>query len=458
MKNLLKRRFILPVVFLLAIALVMLKMTTVSVLDHTGSEFPLKSVEYITAKNIPFRTRATAYGNVEPSVLLKAKTEVSGKISFIHPELKKGASLLKGTLVLRIEPTTFEFSLDQSKAGLSGSRSALDQLEVEESSMRRTLNLAEKNLQTGEKELARIQSVWEKRLVSRSAVDSEEQKVLQLRQQVEDLKGKLGSFNSRKSVIRSQITQSKTQLAQSQDTLGRTEIRLPFDARIGDVAVEAGEYVTTGGMLFEALGTDAVEIDAQLPIGQFYPLLIGLGKQALTLRKFEDFQAEFPNINLEARVRLVGNNESIARWDGELLRIGESVDPSRDTIGLVVSVNKPYEGVVLGRKPPLLKGMYASVEFITPPLDLLVIPRKAIHEGRVYIVGENNRLSIRSVDILHRQGELVVLNGENGIKEGEKVIITDLLPVLEGLPLKPMLAVEYQRVLAEKALGNGVSR
>ncbi len=451
MKKIIQKPLILPLIVVVALALVIFKVKSKPPIEHDELQFPIKTVEVITLKKIAFRSRAIAYGNVEPAVLLKAKTEVSGKISYIHPSLKKGASLAKGTVVLRIEPTTFEFSLDQSKAGLASSQSSLTQLEVEETSTRRSVEIAEHNLQIGEKELDRFRSILERQLISRSAVDAEEQKVLQLRQQVEDLQGKLAGFSSRKAAIQAQIKQSKTQLAQSKDTLGRAEIRLPFDARIGEVLVEKGEYAAVGSVLFEALGTQAVEINAQLPVRQFYPLIMGGETRSINLQKPEDLQIEFSKLQLKANVRLVGNDASIAKWHGELLRISESIDPERDTIGLVVVVNNPYEKVIPGKRPPLLKGMYAAVEISARPKAMLVLPRKAIHQGRVYIAKANNQLEIRPVNILHKQGQLVIVGG--GAKEGERIIITDVIPVIDGLPLKPVMAREYEKQLARDALG-----
>jgi multidrug efflux pump subunit AcrA (membrane-fusion protein) len=310
--------------------------------------------------------------------------EISGKISYIHPSLKKGASLAKDTVVLRIEPTTFEFSLEQSAAGLAASESSLKQLEVEETSARRSLEIAEQNLLTGQKELDRVLSIWDKRLIARTVVDAEEQRMLLLQQQVEDLQGRLASYASRKAATRAQIQQSRTRLDESKDTLGRTEVRLPFDARIGTVSVEEGEYASVGTVLFEALGTQAVEINANLPVGQFYPLVMSLGLNTLDLRNPEDLQSVISKMQLEAIISLVGHEGISARWQGQLLRIGESVDPDRDTISLVVVVNNPYEGVIPGKRPPLLKGMFAAVEFVAPAREMLVLPRKAIHQGRVY--------------------------------------------------------------------------
>ena len=451
MKKLLTKGFVLPLIVVLAVTLVVLKVKSKPPIEHQVEGYPVKTVEVITVKKLPFRARAIAYGNVEPAVVLKAKTEVSGKVSYIHPSLQKGASLAKGTVVLRIEPTTFEFSLDQSKAGLSGSLSSLKQLEAEENSTRRSLTIAKENLQFGENESDRLRSILKKGLISRSAFDAQEQKVLQLRQQVEDLTGKLDTYTSRTSAIEAQIKQSKTQLAQSQDTLGRTEISLPFDARIGDVSVEKGEYISIGSLLFEALGTQAVTINAQLPMRQFSPLLMGISGQALNLQKPDSLMSAVSKIHLGAWVRLVGREENVARWRGELLYIGESIDPTRDTMSLVVSVNDPYGSVIPGHKPPLLKGMYVAVEFYTPPHDMLVLPRKAVHQGRVYVAKEDDTLEIRPVNVLYKQGMLVVVSG--GVSEGEKVIVTDVLPVIDGLPLKPILAQAEEVQLALDSIG-----
>jgi len=450
MKKFFQKAFILPLIIIIAVGLVVFKVKTKPPTEHEVLTYPTKTVEVITAQEIDFSPRVTAYGYVEPAVLLKSKSEVSGKIAYIHPNLKKGGSIAKGTVVLRIEPTTFKFSLDQSSAGLANTRSVLKQLETEEKSSRRSLNIAKENLRVGESELARVRKIWDKRLIARSTLDAEKQKVLQLQQQVEDLQGKLATYSSRKAATKAQIKQSKTQLAQSKDTLGRTEVKMPFDARIGTVSVEKGEFTAVGNVLFEALGTQAVEINAQLPTRQFRPLLMSAGERTINLLNPKGFQTAIKALGLQAHVGLVGD-ENNSRWHGELLRIGEAIDPTRDTISLVVVVNNPYKGVIPGKRPPLLKGMYSAVEFIAPTQKMLVLPRKALHQGRVYIAKGDNTLTIREVTVRHKQGQLVVI--DQGIKAGEKVIITDVIPVIEGLPLNPIQASEYQTQLAQAARG-----
>jgi multidrug efflux pump subunit AcrA (membrane-fusion protein) len=457
MKKFFQSFIFLPFIIASAIAFILYQLNTKAPIEHEKRTYPVKAVNVITAKKLPFRARAMAFGNVEPTVILKAKAEISGKISYLHPDLKKGASLKKGTVVLRIERTTFTLSLNQTKAGLVGSQSSLEQLITEEKNTKQSLLLALKNLKVGLKEFERIKTIWNKRLIARSTLDKEEQKVLSLRQQVQDIKGKLASYKSRKLATQAQINQSKTQVDQSKDTLGKTEVRLPFDARIGNVAVEKGEFTPAGTLLFEALGLEKIEIIAQLPTRQFRPLLSGLEntkKPSLNLRDPENLGRVLSKMNIEARVRLVGGLSESTVWKGQLVRLSESIDPLRDTIGLIIEVDRPYEGVIPGERPPLLKGMYTSVELFSPARARFILPRKAIHQGRVYIATADNTLSIRRVKPLFLQGNLVVLSDENSdITIGEKIIISDVIPVMEGMPLNVIPDARYEKILALKALG-----
>ncbi|PHS23634.1 MAG: HlyD family secretion protein [Methylophaga sp.] len=459
MKKILQSFVSLPVILITAIIVVVVLVKSKAPVEHQDIGYPIKAVEVIKVNKIPFRVRAVAFGHVEPSIMINAKSEVSGKISYMHPDLKQGASIKKGTVVLRIEPTTFEISLNQSKAGLAGSQSSLVQLNVEQASTKDALVIAQKKLEVGLKELERLQTLWDKRVIARSSLDAEQKNVLSLQQSVQDIEGKLASYASRKAAMRAQIQQSESQVEQSQDTIGRTEVVMPFDARIGAVAVEKDESTPAGTILFEALGVEQVEINAQLPVQQFRPLVLaGLAESevAIDLQNPENLQATLASMQLETRVRLVGDLENSTVWQGKLVRLSESVDPTRDTLGLVIAVNKPYEGIIPGIRPPLLKGMYTSVEIFAPAKQTIVIPRKAVHQGRVYVVAADNTLVIRPVKILFSQSELVVIaeyDNDVGIKEGEQIIISDVVPVMEGMPLKPLIADDYQQKMLKDALG-----
>lgn len=419
-------------------------------LKHAGTEMPRKSVEVIKAKRIPFSAKVTAYGNVEPTVTLKTLAEVSGKISYVHPDLRQGNSMTAGTVVARIDPQDYEVTLKQTQADLAGNISSLKQLQVEQQTTRRSLELAQKNLKVGEKELARIRSIWERKLIARSTLDAEEQKVIQLRQQVSELQGQLNTYASRKTTVQAQITRAEEQVKGQKTTLGRTEITLPFSARIGAVSIDKGQFVNVGTILFEALDINGVEINAQLPILHMRSLVGHLEGTTLDSPTMGNTQALLARLDLSAKVKLVGDMPD-AWWDAKVLRFSESIDPTRRTLGIVVGIDRPYEKVIPGRRPPLLKGMFMAVELYAPIREALVIPRKAVHHGRVYIANSDDHLEIKPIEIQQRQDDLVVVS--SGLQEGDQVIINDLVPVIEGMPLTLIYASDYEKALAKRASG-----
>ena len=443
-----------PVLFFaigLAIVIAIVFIKSKSPMQHVAVQMPSKTVDTITASMIPFRTRITAYGNVEPAITLNSMAEVSGKISYLHPNLKAGETIPAGTLVVRIDAKDYAVSLKQTEADLNASRSSLKELDVEEKSTQRSLQLAQDNLKVGGDEFTRIKDIYEQRLIAKSTLDAEEQKMIQLRQQVEELQGKLNGYDSRRQSVKAQIARSEQAVQNSQTVLGRTEIILPFDARIGTVSIEKNEFVAIGSVLFEAIDLKGVEINAQLPMQSMRKLVSHLeGMPSSEEQIIRSGGHINDNLQLSARVRLVSNMPH-AVWDARVLRISDSIDATRQTLGIVVGVDNPYEKIIPGKRPPLIKGMYTSVDLYAPVRPAMVIPRKAVHQGRVYIANEENKLIIRSVDIQLSQADMVVIR--SGIKVGERVIITDLIPVIEGMPLEVIAANEFEQDLKLKAAG-----
>jgi len=450
MKSFLQKPYILFFIIALGIIIAIILIKSRESVQHAGTKMPSKSIEFITAKRIPFSAKVTAYGNVEPTVTLKTLAEVSGKISFLHADLKQGNSIAAGTVVARIDPEDYKVTLKQTQADLAANKSTYKQLQVEQKTTRRSLDLAKKNLQVGEKELERIRSIWDKKLIARSSLDAEEQKVILLRQQVSELQGQLNTYASRKDTVQAQITRAEEQVKGQKTTLGRTEISLPFSARIGAVSIEKGQFVNVGTILFEALDINGVEINAQLPILHMRSLVSHLDGKTFNRPSMGVTRDVLARLNLSARVKLVGDMPD-AWWDANVLRFSESIDPVRRTLGIVVGVDRPYEKVIPGIRPPLLKGMFTAVELHAPQQEAIVIPRKAIHHGRVYVASKDNRLQIKAVEIQQQQGDLVVIR--SGLQEGEQIIINDLLPVIEGMPLTPVHASNYEKALVKRASG-----
>ena len=417
-----------------AIGLAIFKLMTgnAKVAEHLPDSLSAKIVRTVAVKQQPFVAAVRAYGNIEPAIKFSSRSELSAKVSYIHPELEEGGSIKAGTVVIRLDSQDFEISLSQTQSDLSSSESALDRLKQEQRNTRLSLDLARENLVLGEAEFGRVNSLLEKQLVARSALDAEEQKVIQLRQAVSDLEGKLRTYASQLASAGAQIDRSSQQVKSQRTTLGRTEITMPFDARISSVSVSENEFVSVGASLFEAINTDGVEVRADLPIRTMRDLLSAFNGQKLDFDG-SNIAAVVSSLNLKAEVRLVEAGAD-AVWVGRVVRFAESIDPQRRTIGLTVAVDNPYSGVVIGSKPPLIRGMYVAIDLSAPAYPAISLPRTAVHQNRVYLVADDNTLQIRPVKIRAKQGNSVVIS--DGLNVGERVIIDDLIPVIPGMPLQ----------------------
>ncbi|AWF81099.1 HlyD family secretion protein [Microbulbifer sp. A4B17] len=375
---------------------------------------------------MPVRAETITFGEVMPSHILKANSEVSGRVASVSADLKPGAIISAGTPILNIDATSYRLSVAQAESDLAVCKAKLQELDVEEANNNRSLEIVLRTLELGEQELQRKRQLAIKGIVSRSAVDAEEQSVLKLRQEVELQKSQLSLFPTRRQVIEAQIRRAEARLGESQYQLSRTQISLPFDARIGDVYIEKGQSVAHGTRLFNAHGMDQVEVSAELAMSQIAPLfrsLESLEEQALSIEEFSDAL-----LGLEARVSLVGGVEH-REWRGRVVRVAGTMDTTSRTLSVVVEVDNPYQNIVAEGRSPLFRGMYARVKLIAPPSLALAIPRRALHEGRVYLV-ENGQLKIQAIKVDYYQGDSVVVR--SGLVPGDQVIITDVIPALNG--------------------------
>ena len=276
---------------------------------------------------------------------------------------------------------------------------------------------------------------------SQSKSDETERAMLAYSASVQNLQNTLALVPSKRSVL-----EAKVSLAER--NIGHTIIRAPYDMRVASLKVEADQYVPVGQSLFEGDAVDRVEIKAQVAMSSLRRLFIGRQMQIDIERVSEEF-AEL--IALDPVVKLdMGNH--VAEWQAEFVRFSDTVDPETRTMGVVVAVDNPFEKVIPGYKPPLSKGMFVNVVMRgKKSMQRVLVPRSAVRANTVYVADEDNRLRRRNVKILFSQGDISVV--EQGLEPGERVVVTDLVPAVDGMLLQVQLDEELNQSL--KAHGTG---
>ena len=148
-------------------------------------------------------------------------------------------------------------------------------------------------------------------------------------------------------------------------------------------------------------GTDAAEIRAQVPIYKMNHL-VKSGEIDFNVSGF-DIEKMRQKFDLSAVVRLMAGDFT-ASWEGRVARMDANIDPQTRTAGVIVVVDGPYEKILPGVRPPLVRNMYCEVEIkgrLQP--DTVVIPKSAYHEGIVYLMDSDKRLRKRQVEIQFSQ-------------------------------------------------------
>lgn len=232
-------------------------------------------------------------------------------------------------------------------------------------------------------QFARLQSVYERHLVAKSALDKASA----------DMKA-----------AKARLDAAQAGLTQAQEQLSHTEVRAPYSGIVVKRHVQVGESVNPGQPLITGLSLDSLRAVAEVP-----QTLI----DAVRSRNV-------------AHVLLPGPGAGTVAVSG--LTVFPYADPQ--THSFKVRVNLPAG--VRGIYP----GMLIKVAFITGEQTAVLAPVQAVvHRSEVtavYVVDKNDHVALRQVRVGHRHdtGSIEVLAG---LQAGERVALD---PIRAGMYLK----------------------
>ncbi|MEJ2589963.1 MAG: efflux RND transporter periplasmic adaptor subunit [Candidatus Thiodiazotropha sp.] len=396
-------------------------------------EEPAKLVRTIEARQLDLIPMAEGYGSVQPAQVWTAVSEVSGRITALHPRLRDGEMIAAGSLLLSIDPVDYELNLAQAEA-------ALAELDVETRNAKANLAIEQRNLKIAEREFDRVSKLAAKGTVSQSDLDTAERSLLNSRIAVQNIDNTLALQPTKQRVL-------EAKRSQAQRDLQNTRIVAPFDLRVANMQVETDQYISKGQSLLEGDSVDRVEVLAQFPLASLQRLFIGRGDGArVSEALLHDNLAEL--LQLQPLVRL-DLGRSHAQWQARFVRFSDKVDAKTRTVGVVVAVDKPFEKVKPGERPPLTKGMFVQVLLRGKPLTgTIPVPRSAVRDNALYLVDGEQRLQRQPVTVLFSQGEISVIG--DGLEAGRQVVVSDLIPAVVGMRLAP----EPDQTLADEMLAS----
>jgi len=351
----------------------------------------------------------------------------------VNPMLKKGDILSEGAVLLRLSPSDYNLAIAQARANIRAAQARLAEIAVSKANQELALEIEQDVLALKSGDLERLEKLYAAGTASQTARDGVKAAHLAQRQKVQNLLSTLALLPTQQLVQREQIAVYNASLATAELNLSRTELRLPFAARVASVSVEVGQFVLSGKAVASFDGVKTAEVEAQIPAADLQKLFQpnGADDQAISLGSSAITQV-LADLQLTAKVRLK-LGQSVIEWPAALDRISNTIDQKSGTVGVILRIDNAYASAELGSRPPLTKGMFVEVTLAAKPVDGIIIPRSALRGGEVMIVNAENRLERVAVDAHLVQGDVALITG--GLAAGAQIVVSTPVPVIEGMLL-----------------------
>ncbi|MDE9450341.1 hypothetical protein J3R80_07645 [Aliiroseovarius sp. Z3] len=407
-------------------------------------------VRVIAAKTYKIAPTLVGFGVVAPARTYQAIAEVGGTVEYVNPALRDGQILPAGSILLRLSPVDFNLAIAQANANIRAAEARLAELDVSEANQRAALTIELEALDLKTAELARADTLFKAGTMTQSARDAIRSAHLAQRQKVQGIESALALLPTQRTAQTEQIALYRSNLATAELNLKRSEMTLPFLARVASHSVEVGQFLNKGQSAATLDGVNQAEVVVQAAMNDFRNLILNRPNGPTTLPMDPALLTDtLHELGLKATVRLRLGNE-VLTWPATVDRISDGIDPRTGTVGVVVQVDDAYGQAGNGHRPPLTKGMFVEVVLRAEPINGIVLPRDALRDGHVFIADPDNRLRRVAAEPKLVQGGVALFT--DMIPEGSRIVPTPPIPTIDGALLDPHPDAEVMdRLLAEDA-------
>jgi RND family efflux transporter MFP subunit len=220
------------------------------------------------------------------------------------------------------------------------------------------------------------------------------------------------------------LSSAQAELVSARRNLERTYIRLPYDGMVLSKDTDIGQFVSPGSQLGVAFATDRAEV--RLPLTDTDLAFVDLPDAA---EMSDTGTTDGPEVVLTAI-----QHGKPAKWDAQIVRSEGVVDERSRVTYAVALIPDPYQ--LQGDGEPLPMGTFVGAEIVgTTVLDVIRIPRSALRgSNQVLVVNDENRIEIRTVNVLRADGKYAYIDG--GVSAGEQITTTAIEAPTNGMSVR----------------------
>ena len=371
----------------------------------------------VTPEDVP--VQITGYGQARSRDVVSIAPEIPGNVVAIHPNLEVGEMINKGETLLKIDERNYTAALQQAQAQVTQATDQIKRLKRQFAIDQERLGTMRRSRTLAKNDFDRANNLFTNDEVgTQSGVDKMEMAFNQADDALDQMQQAIELYPIRIREAESGLQAAEAGLELAQANLERTEIKAPFNARIKQVQVEQGQFISPGAPIVVLADDSLLEISVPLD-----------SRDAKSWLVFEnggtaDDAAWFGELKpVECTIAWTESPEA-HQWKGTLDRVQE-FDQTTRTITVAVRVDAKSAS---GTKEilPLVDGMFCQVTIPGQTLTQVYrLPSFAVSFNGEVLLADGDRLRRQVVEVVRNEG--IDTYVRTGLQPGDQVITTRLV-------------------------------
>ncbi len=372
------------------------------------------AVNVLPALSQTIAPKIETFGEIRSRRTLDLRAPSGGLIVEIAENFVEGGQIVKGQLLLRLDPVNAQSALDVALTDTS--ESAAELIEAKAALLLANDEVAAARAQADLRKAAheRQQNLLSRGVGTEAAVETAALALASANQAILGKRQSQAQANARINRAKTATARQEIRLNEARRKLADTEVYAEFDGILSTVSLVSGGLVSPNEKLARLIDPSAIEVAFRVSNSQFSRLVAANGGKAagdVTVR------LQFLGADIQAK--------------GQIERVSAEVGDGQT--GRQIFARLPVD-VAASFRP----GDFVAVEVQEPPLEsVAVLPATAVDSaGVVLVLGDNDRLEELKITVLRKQGDLVIVRGR-GLFDRE--VVEARSPLLgAGIKVKPL--------------------
>ncbi|MDP2733143.1 MAG: efflux RND transporter periplasmic adaptor subunit [Hoeflea sp.] len=370
------------------------------------------TVDTMAATRADNRPDIRLYGQVDTGRNVELRTAVSGDVVEIHPDLAAGRRVVKGTVLLRIDPFAYEGAVLEARANLASVNAAIAEIDARLASEREQLEASDAQLQLARADLERALSLSESGALTNQELDARRLILSQREQASDQRRSNILIAEAQRAQQEANAERLEWKIREAERKLTETALIAPFDGIISEETVETGRSVNANEALVSIYDDTALDVRFTLTNAQY-------GRMATDAD---------PLIGREVELSWsVGGADYT--WPAIIDRIGARVTAERGGVEV-------FARIAMADNPVQLRPG-AFVSLVVPDrlwAETFRVPETAVRNSDHVFIVVDDKLQRRDVRLIAWDGEDAIVTGD--LADGDIVMVTRLTEASEGVRVR----------------------